>query len=178
MFELATPTPDFDRNVRGRGMALGTSKPESSTPWILSRADSLAAHSQDLLLLLGRVLLGWIFVQSGWRKLMDIPGFVTTLPRRGLPDVLGYIAPPVEFIGGVLILLGLATRYTALLILLFTIIATFSSHRYWDFTDAAQRQQQHTHFWKNVSMMGGQVLLFVIGAGRYSLDRLLMRDRR
>ena len=117
-------------------------------------------------------------MQSGWRKLMDIPGFVTTLPRRGLPDVLGYIAPPVEFIGGVLILLGLATRYTALLILLFTIVATFSSHRYWDFTDAAQRQQQHSHFWKNLSMMGGQVLLFVIGAGRYSLDRLLMRDRR
>jgi putative oxidoreductase len=159
-------------------MALGTSKPESSAPWILSRADGLAAVSQDFLLLLGRVLLGWIFVQSGWRKLMDIPGFVVTMPRRGLPDVLGYIAPPVEFFGGVLILLGLATRYTALLILLFTIIATFSSHRYWDFADAAQRQQQHTQFWKNVSMMGGQVLLFVIGAGRYSLDRLLMRDRR
>jgi putative oxidoreductase len=155
-----------------------TSRSEMSTPWILSRADGLAAHSRDVLLLLGRVLLGWIFMQSGWRKLMDIPGFVATLPRRGLPDVLGYIAPPVELIGGVLILLGLATRYTALLILLFTIVATFSSHRYWDFTDAAQRQQQHTHFWKNVSMMGGQVLLFVIGAGRYSLDRLLMRDRR
>jgi putative oxidoreductase len=155
-----------------------TSRSEISTPWILSRADGLAAHLQDVLLLLGRVLLGWIFIQSGWRKLMDIPGFVATLPRRGLPDVLGYIAPPVEFVGGVLILLGLATRYTALLILLFTIVATFSSHRYWDFTDAAQRQQQHTHFWKNVSMMGGQVLLFVIGAGRYSLDRLLMRDRR
>ena len=159
-------------------MALGTSKPELSAPWMLSRADGVAAHSQDVLLLLGRVLLGWIFVQSGWRKLMDIPAFVATMPRRGLPDVLGYIAPPVEFIGGVLILLGLATRYSALLILLFTIVATFSSHRYWDFTDAAQRQQQHTQFWKNVSMMGGQVLLFVAGAGRYSLDRLLMRDRR
>jgi len=158
-------------------MALGTSKPQSSAPWILSRADGLAAHAQDVLLLLGRVLLGWIFVQSGWGKLMDIPGFVATLPRRGLPDLLGYIAPPVEFIGGLLILFGLATRYTALLMLLFIIIASFSSHRYWDFTDAAQRQQQHTHFWKNVSMMGGQILLFVAGAGRYSLDRLLMRQR-
>ena len=159
-------------------MSVEKTAAQTSTFWILSRADGLAAQSQDVLLLLGRVLLGWIFVQSGWRKLMDIPAFVATMPRRGLPDVLGYVAPPVEFVGGLFILFGVATRYAALLILLFTIIATFSSHRYWDFADAAQRQQQHTQFWKNVSMMGGQVLLFVAGAGRYSLDRLLMRDRR
>ena len=59
--------------------------------------------------------------------------------------------------------------------LLFVIIASFSSHRYWDFTDATQRQQQHTQFWKNVSMKGGLVLLFITGAGRYALDRLLMK---
>ena len=99
------------------------------------------------------------------------------MPRRGLPEFMGWIAPPVKFIGGLLILFGVATRYAALLILLFTIIATFSSHRYWDFADAAQRQQPRTQFWKNVSMMGGQVLLFVTGAGRCSLDWMLARNR-
>jgi putative oxidoreductase len=158
-------------------MSIQASKPESSASWILSRTDGLAQQSQDVLLLIARVLLGWIFVQSGWRKLMDIPGFAATMPRRGLPDFLGYVAAPVEFIGGLMILFGFATRYAALLILLFTIIATFSSHRYWDFADATQRQQQHTQFWKNISMMGGQVLLFLTGAGRYSVDRLLMRNR-
>jgi putative oxidoreductase len=146
-----------------------------SSAWTDAGIEGMAAQSQDALLLVGRILLGWIFVQSGWRKLMDIPGFVATMPRRGLPEFLGYVAPPVEFIGGVMILLGLATRYAALLILLFTIIATFSSHRYWDFADATQRQQQHTQFWKNISMMGGQVLLFLTGAGRYALDRLFLR---
>jgi putative oxidoreductase len=158
-------------------MSVETVRSESSAPWIFSRADGLAVRSQDVLLLFGRVLIGWIFVQSGWRKLMDIPAFVATMPRRGLPDFLGYVAPPVEFISGLMILFGVASRYAALLILLFTIIATFSSHRYWDFTDTAQRQQQHNHFWKNISMMGGQVLLFLTGAGRYSVDRLLMRGR-
>ncbi len=61
--------------------------------------------------------------------------------------------------------------------LLFIIIASFSSHRYWDFADATQRAQQHGQFWKNVSMMGGQVLLFVTGAGRWSVDWLLARKR-
>ena len=148
---------------------------DSSAPRLLACADGIAARWQDFLLLVARVLLGWIFVQSGWGKLMDIQGFIKTLPGRGLPDFLGYVAPPVEFFGGLAILLGFATRYVALVMLLFTIVATLSSHRFWDFADAAQRGQQQTHFLKNVSMMGGLLLLFITGAGRYALDRLLAR---
>ena len=144
---------------------------------LLGYADGIAEQGRDVLLLLGRVLLGWIFVSSGWRKLMDIPGFVATMPRRGLPEFLGYVAPPIEFIGGVCLLLGFATRYTALVMLLFVVTASFSSHRYWTITDAAQYANQSSHFWKNVSMKGGLVLLFITGAGRYALDRLLMRRR-
>src|SRR5262245_20355498 len=152
-----------------------TSSTESPAPRLLACADGTAARWQDFLLLVARVLLGWIFVQSGWGKLTNIQGFIKTLPGRGLPDFLGYVAPPVEFFGGLAILLGFATRYVALALLLFTIVATLSSHRFWDFTDAAQRGQQQTHFLKNVSMMGGQLLLFITGAGRYALDRLLAR---
>jgi len=152
-----------------------TPSTDSSAPRLLACADGIAASWQDFLLLVARVLLGWIFVQSGWGKLMDIQGFIKTLPGRGLPDFLGYVAPPVEFFGGLAILLGFATRYVALVMLLFTIVATLSSHRFWDFADAAQRGQQQTHFLKNVSMMGGLLLLFITGAGRYALDRLLAR---
>jgi putative oxidoreductase len=154
----------------------GANEPQSHAA--LSHLDAVARGAQDFLLLAGRILIGWIFVQSGWRKLMDISGFVATMPRRGLPDFLGYVAPFVEFFGGLAVLLGCATRYAAVLMLLFTIIASFSSHRYWDFTDPAQRSTQHTQFWKNVSMMGGIVLLFVAGAGRLSLDHLLRRFGR
>jgi putative oxidoreductase len=139
-----------------------------------SCADGIAAKQQDAILLVARVLLGWIFVQSGWRKLMDIGAFAQTMSRRGLPDFLGYVAPPVEFLGGLCFLFGFATRYTAVVMLIFLVIATFSSHRYWA-ADAAQYANQASHFWKNVSMMGGTVLLFVTGAGRYAIDRFLMR---
>jgi len=144
------------------------------TPSYLSCTDGLAAQWQDFLLLVARVLMGWIFVSSGWNKLMDIPGFVKTMPRRDLPEFLGYVAPPVEFVGGVFLLVGFATRYTSLVILLFLIIATFSSHRYWNFPEA-QRGNQNSHFWKNVAMMGGAVLLFITGAGRFAVDRVLSR---
>jgi len=56
------------------------------------------------------------------------------------------------------------------------ILATFSSHRYWTFSEPAQRAIQSSNFWKNVSMTGGIVVLFVAGAGRYAIDRLLRRS--
>jgi putative oxidoreductase len=143
---------------------------------MLTHADGVAASLQDFLLLAARVMLGWIFVSSGWRKLMDIPGFVKTMPRRDLPEFLGYVAPPVEFIGGLMLLLGLATRYAAIVMFIFTIVATFSSHRYWNFPEA-QQANQNSHFLKNISMMGGIVLLFITGAGRYALDAILLRRR-
>jgi putative oxidoreductase len=140
----------------------------------LSHTDGLATQWQDFLLLVGRVLMGWIFISSGWRKLMDISGFVATMPRRDLPMWLGYVAPPVEFIGGIFLVVGFATRYTALVMLLFVIIATFSSHRYWNFPEA-QQANQSSHFWKNMSMKGGLLFLFITGAGRISIDRMLMK---
>jgi putative oxidoreductase len=145
-----------------------------SQPSWLTGTDAIVAQWQDFLLLVGRVLVGFIFINSGWRKLMDIPAFVASMPRRDLPTFLGYVAPPVEFIGGICLVLGFATRYASLVILLFIIIATFSSHRYWNYPEA-QQANQSSHFWKNTSMMGGTLLLFIAGAGRFALDRMLAR---
>ena len=147
----------------------------SSLP-VLSHTDRLAAQWQDFLLLVARLLMGWIFLQSGWGKLMNMSGFVASMPRRGLPTFLGYIAPPVEFIGGICIILGFATRYASLVLLLFVIIASFSSHRYWA-VEAAQVANQSSHFWKNVTIKGGLVLLFITGAGRFALDYMLAKRR-
>ena len=139
--------------------------------------DGLANSARDLLLLVARVAVGWIFMQSGFAKLQDIPAFVATMGRRGLPDVLGYVAPPVEFLGGVLVLAGCATRYAALMLLAFTIIASFSSHAFWSYpiTDTVNRNLHFGQFWKNMTMKGGLLLLFVTGAGKYSIDALLRR---
>jgi len=150
----------------------------SSLP-ILNHADRLAGAWQDFLILCGRILLAWVFVQSAWRKFMDMPTFIkTSLIDRGVTaayaDFLGYIAAPLEFVGGVCILLGFATRYAALAIFAFTIVATLIGHRYWEFTGPNYRMQ-HGLFWKNVSMMGGQILLFVTTGGRFSVDALMWR---
>src|SRR6185312_14218630 len=131
----------------------------------LSHADSVAASTSDFILLIGRILLGWIFVRSGYGKIFDIPAYANTFPIRGLHPVLAYIAVPFEFFGGLALIFGVATRYVVLVFFIFMLVATLSSHRYWEFADAAARRAQDSSFYKNMAMLGGFFFLFVCGAG-------------
>jgi putative oxidoreductase len=143
----------------------------------LSHADSVAATTSDFILLVGRILLGWIFARSGYGKMFDIPAYAATFSGRGLPTFLAYIAVPAEFFGGIALIFGLATRYVVLVMIIFMLVATFSSHRYWEFTDVAARRAQDSSFYKNLAMLGGFLFLFVIGPGRFSVDAWLRRQR-
>jgi putative oxidoreductase len=150
---------------------------QNSSHPALSGADNLAASASDVLLLVGRIFLGWIFVRSGYGKIFDIPAYATTFPARGLPTFLAYIAVPAEFFGGIALMLGFATRYAVLVMVVFMLVATFSSHRYWEFTDVAVRRAQDSSFHKNMAMLGGLLFLFVLGPGRLSLDAWLRKRR-
>ena len=146
----------------------------------LTYAERINTQWRDFLILIARVLIGLIFVTGGWAKVTAVGAFSASLERRGVPaaSLLGYVGALSEFLGGIGIMFGVATRYAALLILVFTIIASLVSHRYWEFTDAAQYRQQRTQFYKNVTMMGGMLLLFITGGGRFSVDALFGRHRR
>jgi putative oxidoreductase len=148
---------------------------QSSSHRALSAADNVAASTADVLLLIGRILLGWIFVRSGWGKIFDIPAYAATFPARGLPPFLAYIAVPAEFFGGIALILGLATRYVVIVMIVFMLVATFSTHRYWEFTDAVARRAQDSSFYKNMAMLGGFLFLFAVGSGRLSIDAWLRK---
>jgi putative oxidoreductase len=141
----------------------------------LSGADGLAASTADIVLLIGRILLGWIFVRSGYGKIFNVEAVANSFPLRGLPPFLAYIAVPFELFGGIALIFGLATRYVVLGFVIFMLVATFSSHRYWEFADAAIRRNQDSSFYKNMAMLGGFFFLFVCGAGRLSVDSWLRR---
>jgi len=150
---------------------------QNSSHPALSGIDGVAASNSDVILLIGRILLGWIFVRSGYGKIFDIPTYAATFPARGLPTFLAYIAVPAEFFGGIALILGLATRYVVLVMVIFMLVATFSSHRYWEFTDVAVRRAQDSSFYKNIAMLGGLLFLFVGSPGRFSIDTWLRKRR-
>jgi len=139
----------------------------------------LAATNQDAILLAGRIVLGAIFVKSGLQKLLAVSAFAASLAGRGVPQssFWAVVGATVEFVGGILIVTGLKARYASLLMILFVIVATGISHRYWEFAEAARRAQE-SQFFKNLSIMGGFILLFATGPGRFSLDAWLAPRRR
>jgi len=152
-----------------------TLRSESNSPSGLSYADGLAESTSDIVLLIGRILLGWIFVRSGYGKLFNVEAVANSFPMRGIPAFMAYIAVPFEFFGGLALIFGLATRYVVLGFVIFMLVATFSSHRYWEFVDAAARRAQDSSFYKNMAILGGFGFLFVCGAGRLSLDGWLRK---
>jgi putative oxidoreductase len=121
--------------------------------------------------LLARCFMGGLFVQSGIVKLMGLDAFAAGLAKNGVPmaDTAALVGAAVEFGGGVAIVIGLQTRNAALLMIAFTIVATLISHRFWELADAARRQQA-VQFGKNIAIIGGFLLLFLHGGGRFSLD--------
>ena len=144
----------------------------------MGQANTPATRDQ-VILLAGRVALGAIFVKSGLQKRLALSAFAASLAQRGVPQssTWAVIGATVELVGGILIVTGLRTREASLLMILFVIVATGISHRFWEFAEAARRAQE-SQFFKNLSIIGGFLLLFVTGGGRFSVDALLASKSR
>jgi len=127
--------------------------------------------AQSQALLVGRLLIGALFLVVGVRKLMGPAAAAGYFTKLGFPaaDVLVWAAIAVELGGGALLVLGWQTRRVAWLLIAFTVIATFMAHRFWQM-DAAQYANQLNHFLKNAAIVGGLLYVVVFGAGAVSLD--------
>jgi putative oxidoreductase len=88
------------------------------------------------------------------------------------PGIMSPLALAVEWIIVVSLVLGIGTRYGALLGLAFVIVATVTAHRYWGYPQAAQLVQ-YIFLTKNLAIAGGLIVLFVTGGGRLSVDEKL-----
>ena len=86
-----------------------------------------------------------------------------------LPFLAAVIAVMTEFFAGIAIALGLFTRPLALLMALYTLGTALLGHKFWTLAGTA-RLENEINFLKNVGLIGGFLLLYLSGAGRYSLD--------
>jgi len=120
--------------------------------------------------LLGRLLFALIFLMSGLGHFSkQTIGYAAS---QGVP--LASIAVPlsgvIAVLGGLSILLGYRARIGAWLIVLFLVPVTLAMHKFWGITDPMMAQTQMVNFMKNLSMLGGALLISQFGAGPFSLD--------
>ena len=128
----------------------------------------------DELILAARLLLATLFLIFGWRKLRDFSGTIKQMVQLGVPApvlaaaVALFMELPVAFAVAV----GAFARPSALLMFFYMLGTALIGHRYWTMTGADYVDGMDS-FYKNLSIMGGFLLLYVTGPGKYSIDRLL-----
>jgi putative oxidoreductase len=134
--------------------------------------DSLALRCEPLILLLGRLCIGSLYLMSGtnhWWDLKLLTHFMTGLP--GSDNAWAMLAATIEVASGAAMVLGFRTREFALLLVLFNLGAAVIGHPYWSITDAVARWGQFIHFWKDIGLAGGALFVLARGAGPLSIDR-------
>ncbi|MEO8676490.1 MAG: DoxX family protein [Casimicrobiaceae bacterium] len=130
-------------------------------------------QSRDAVALVGRVLLALMFIFSGFGKIGGFEGTAASLASKGLPlpEIGTALAIAVELGGGLLVAIGWKARWAALAMAIFTVVASIFFHNFWAMADAAAAGTNEIMFMKNVSVIGGLLLVYAFGPGRFSMDR-------
>jgi putative oxidoreductase len=128
----------------------------------------------DEIVLAARLLLATLFLIFGRRKLWDFSGTVGQLVQLHvpMPTLAAGIATFMELPVAFAVAIGAFTRPAACLMFIYTLGTALIAHRYWQVRGPG-RVDSMDAFYKNLSIMGGFLLLITTGAGRYSVDALL-----
>jgi len=134
-------------------------------------------RQNDFAALIGRIALAMIFITSGFGKLTGFSGTAGYIASKGvpLPEIAAALAVLIELGGGLAILAGWMTRWISIFFVIFLIVISPIFHNYWTMEGPARMTNQ-IMFWKNVSILGGFLLLFAFGPGRLSIDHNRLRS--
>jgi putative oxidoreductase len=123
-------------------------------------------------LLAGRLLLAYIFVLSGFGKVMNFAGTAKYMAANGMPlvEVLLAGAIVIELIGGLMLAVGWKARWAAWAIFLFVLVASLVFHPFWA-VPPEQVMMQTIQFQKNLAIMGGMLYVAFMGSGKLSVDK-------
>lgn len=132
----------------------------------MTTLDKKFSAFNDIALLIARILIAVLFLVASYNKLKGLGGSTAYFTKLGVPapSIAAPVVAAFELIVGILVAVGFQTRCVALAIAIFAVIAALTAHM--NFADA----NQLNHFTKNLAIAGGALVLFVAGAGAYSVD--------
>ncbi|EJL51421.1 putative membrane protein [Rhizobium sp. CF122] len=128
---------------------------------------SVGTGAIDIALLIGRLLLAWIFLHEGVSLALNFSGAVEMAAQFGLSVPLLVATIALQIGAGLSIAAGLLTRIGATALGLFCVATATLYHT--NFSD----QNELFHFEKDLAIAGGMFVLAAVGAGSLSIDSWL-----
>jgi len=142
----------------------------AASPAAISYDVETRSVSKGAVVVLGRFLFALIFVMSSFGHFSKQTIVYAAAQGVPLASLVVPFSGALALLGGLSILLGYRAKIGAWLIVLFLVPVSFSMHKFWGITDPTTAQMQMIHFMKNMSMLGGALLISQFGAGPLSLD--------
>ena len=140
---------------------------------MVTKINNLLSKFLPLVQLGTRIVLGYVFITSGWDKLNDLPTVIEFFTQLGIPapQLQAPFVALVELIGGAGILLGLGTQICSVFLAstMFVALVTAKKEDITDFKSLAEIYE-----FSYLLLFG---LLATIGAGTLSLDRIFLKKK-
>ncbi len=123
--------------------------------------------------LIGRMLLASVFLVTA--LVSKIPNFhqvTEQMAQEGVPVPKVMLAGAIVFLltGSLSLIVGFKARVGAILLLIFTISGTYYFHHFWTYTEPELMQEHLKAFMKNLSIIGGLMMIIANGPGAFSID--------
>lgn len=122
--------------------------------------------------LAGRILFSLMFIMSGFGHLTNSAGMAQYAGSMGVPApfLAVIISGIMIMLGALSVMLGYKVKIGTILLVVFLIPTTFIMHNFWSIEDPMQSQMQMAMFMKNLSMLGGALLIYYFGTGPLSME--------
>jgi putative oxidoreductase len=133
---------------------------------------------------IGRIFLPILFLVNGIQKVINVGEIARMLEANSIPipqqvvpnlgsmpkyEALGYLIAAIEIACGLMVLIGLMARWAALVLVVFTACTIIFVHHFWDMEGAALIEAR-TEALKNLSIMGGLLLVVAVGSGPNAMN--------
>jgi len=126
----------------------------------------------NVLFLIGRIVFGGFFIWNGIHHFADLGQMTAYSRSKGIPapGLAGAGSGLLMLAGGLSILLGYQPVIGGWLLIIFLVPTAFKMHNFWAEKDPMMRMNQMHHFWKNIALAGGALLVTFISSWPWSLQ--------
>ncbi len=141
-----------------------------NAPDDVDHASAARSRLRSIGVVIGRVFFSLIFIAAGLNHFSAHS--IELAAAHGVPfsTVAVPLSGALSLAGGLSILLGFRAKAGAWLIVLFLIPTTLMMHKFWGIADPAAAEIQMIMFMKNISILGGALIISHFGAGPFSID--------